>query len=1022
MEELPSAEICPQAWTLPQLFTVQVAKTPKALAVVYADIQLSYAELNRRANQLAHYLRANYQLQPDDLVGLCLQRSEYCLIAILGVLKAGAAYVPIDPADADKRICYVLQDIEAKVLLTDDDLKPRLKSLLSSQQNAALSQLVAIDNCAILELLQQQATTNPPLLINSTNLAYLIYTSGTTGRPKGVMIEHGSVINEVLYLVQQINAQGFAALLTASYAFDAAVEQMWLTWLSAGVLHLVSYSQLMDAEYIDAYIVKQQIQCLNTTPSYLSTLLPAGLNQLSWIILGGEALTFKLNTTARVYNTYGPTEATIVATSTEVYPDLPQCIGKAIANVSVYILADNLQRVPSGAIGEIYIGGSGIARGYFKQAELTAEKFIANPWQTVAEREQNKNSRLYKTGDLARYLADGNIEYIGRQDMQVKINGYRIELNEIEVALKSYSLKLASSLSYPLKQSVVLALMDPQEKTPAYLVAYYVATQQLDETAVMQYLATILPAYMLPRQLVQLTALPLMPSGKIERKALPIIAQQEIYLAPDTELALAICNIYATILGLNKVGMHCDFFAHGGNSILAIKLVTQLRCHLNLNATDIFKYKTPYALIKNLAATKRSLKSCLNAVVLEYHNPAAPVSEVTKPAVTKAAAAKPVGAGLIALTSPRVYAIKHILLTGASGFLGCNILAQLLKTTNYTIHLLIRAVDDSGAYQRIKQKYLYYFAANLDRYYGKRLFVLAADLKDANLLLSKSDYLRLTQLVDSVLHCAALVKHYGAAAEFYQANVQATRHLLEFSLQTRHKDFHFISTISVVTTAIVTSAVNSSGYAFSENDDTASLSGHTNIYVQSKFAAEMLVLAYRRRGITSSIYRVDSLAMISSNGKYQENLADNALYHILKTIFSLGMIYTQLAPQQISPVDQTAQAVVRLFDKQPNQIYHVCHHHLTDLVALLAINQSRIKQVTLEEFVAEVYLKAQDQQYSTLIELFMLHMQWLEDSFISHKAALSLCHKQTNAILTHLGFRWKKITPQQLFRQLLPDS
>ena len=587
-----------------QLFEEQTKKIPTQIAVVSQGIKLSYHELNVQANQLAHFLQQKYSLQGDDLIAICLDRSEQILIAILAVLKAGAAYVPLDPNNPDKRISYILQDTEAKAILANSPYQKKLVEIINYHQlNISLE---IIDSTELKNKLKIYPPTNVPSNILSNNLAYIIYTSGTTGTPKGVMIEHSSLINYTLDISQRFNVENNeSAILISEYIFDLGNTTLFPILINGGTIHIPSKEQATSHQFIFNYINYNDINWIKCTPLYFEFVI---LNldytlttSFKKIILGGEICSNSLKeyltnqTNVQVFNHYGPTETTIgCICNTDFKHGYNNIIGKPLANTVVFILDKFLNILPIGAMGELYIGGAGLARGYLNLTDLTLEKFIKNPFQTEIEKQTGKNSLLYKTGDLARYLPDGSIQYLGRNDLQVKVRGFRIELGEIENQL----------VKYPrIKQVIVLAREHHENKTH-YLVGYYVADNRLNENKILEYLSAQLPDYMVPNILVFLDKLPLTINGKLDRKALPDpeFNKTTEYIPPRNDLERKICEMYAEVLGLSEesIGIHDNFFRLGGNSILAIKLVSQMNkiifsdptFHLPpIQVIEIFKHK-----------------------------------------------------------------------------------------------------------------------------------------------------------------------------------------------------------------------------------------------------------------------------------------------------------------------------------------------------------------------------------------------------------------------------------------------
>ena len=559
----------PQDKCIHQLFESQVDLTPDAVAVVFENQQLTYSQLNCQANQLAHYLRS-HGVGADVLVGICVERSWEMIVGLLGILKAGGAYVPLDPEYPTERLTFMLADAQVSVLLTQQHLVEKLP------ENQAPVVCLDTDWLLICESSQESPITE----VQPGNLAYVIYTSGSTGTPKGVMLSHSNLCNHMSWMQATFPlTEKDKVLQKTPFGFDASVWEFYAPLLAGGQLLIAKPGGHTDSAYLLRLIAQQQVTIVQLVPSLLQMLLEQGgietCHSLKHVFCGGEVLPVALlegllsKLDVNLHNLYGPTETCIDATfcncQREIYTQIVP-IGRPISNTQIYILDQNLQALPVGVPGELHISGAGLARGYLNRPELTQEKFIANPFSTYP------GSRLYKTGDLARYLPNGNIEYLGRIDNQVKIRGFRIELAEIEAVLNQ-------------RDDVQVACVIAREDDPGNkrLVGYIVPSSQMTCTVseLPQFLKTKLPDYMVPNIFVILDSLPLTPNGKVDRRALPVPDLQgqgtDKYVAPRTPTEEILSLIWAQVLKLEQVGIHDNFFTFGGHSLLATQLVSRIR-------------------------------------------------------------------------------------------------------------------------------------------------------------------------------------------------------------------------------------------------------------------------------------------------------------------------------------------------------------------------------------------------------------------------------------------------------------
>jgi amino acid adenylation domain-containing protein len=541
--------------TVVELFEAQVNAAPANTAFVAGSTQLSYVTLNERANQLANYLRKTFEIQPGDIIAVKLKQSEWMLISILAILKSGAAFLPIDPELPEQRIAFIQQDSGCKLVMDEEALA-----------DFKLSR-------------SRYGTQNLPPVNKSSDLAYVIYTSGSTGTPKGVMVEHSSLINLCCWHNDNFEVSSAdRATLYAGVSFDASVWETFPYLLAGASLCVVPADIRLDVAAMSHYFEQNKVTISFLPTNIAEQFLETDNTSLRYLLTGGDRLTTTTRKAYQLVNNYGPTEATVVTTSIKIQAaKLNPPIGYPIANFQVYITGSDHELLPVGSIGEICIAGSGLARGYLNKPELTSEKFVPNPFRT---HNTLSGERMYKTGDLGRWLPDGSIEFAGRKDDQVKIRGYRIELVEVENALKT---------NENISAVAVVAKDGAQgEKT---LVAYLVGKEPLMAQDMRAHLKDLLPAYMIPEHFVQLPALPLNRHGKVDRKALPDpggleVSRKRDYTPARNETDQQLVEIWEEILGRTGISIHDSFYDLGGNSLKATRLVSRINKQFKLE-TDL---------------------------------------------------------------------------------------------------------------------------------------------------------------------------------------------------------------------------------------------------------------------------------------------------------------------------------------------------------------------------------------------------------------------------------------------------
>ncbi|WP_223278611.1 non-ribosomal peptide synthetase family protein, partial [Nostoc sp. 'Peltigera membranacea cyanobiont' 232] len=918
----------PQDKCIHQLFEEQVERTPDAVAVVFENQQLTYHELNCRANQLAHYLQS-LGVKADVLVGICVERSLEMVVGLLGILKAGGAYVPLDPEYPQERLSFMLENAQVSVLLTQQQLVDKL------QKHQA--QVVCLDTDW--HFISQFNQDNLIAEVQATNLVYVIYTSGSTGTPKGVLIAHKGLLNLVLWHQRTFKITTLdKATQLAGTGFDAAAWELW-PYLTAGAsIYLVKSEILASPVNLRDWLISHEI-----TIGFVPTPVTQELLSLEWttaglalryVLTGGDKLNQypPASLPFQVVNNYGPTENTVVTTSGVVVAKeqdrVSPSIGRPISNTHIYILDKYLQPVPIGVPGELHIGGAGLARGYLNRPELTQQKFIPNPFGrsrgaeeqggkgaeilpnpqspvpsdalslSLAQPLAEKCPRLYKTGDLARYLPDGSIEYLGRIDNQIKIRGFRIELGEIEAILSQHP---------GVRENVVVAREDiPGEKR---LVAYFVP--QLEQTPTTNdlriFLKEKLPQYMVPSAFVRLEFLPLTPNGKVDRKALPVPdsdnAQLAVsFVAPRTPVEKVLADIWANVLHLEQVGVLDNFFELGGHSLTTIRVMSQVNetFQINLPLRHLFTAPTVAELAGTIELTSGA-DSTVTANKITTVNLQAEVvlDETIKPGN---------------LVYQPVSEPSAIFLTGATGFVGAFLLAELLQQTQADIYCLVRAANFTAGKQRLQENLKAYLL--WEESFNSRIIPVLGDLSQPLFGLSDEQFHLMAGKIDLIYHNGALVNHLYPYALLKAANVRGTEEVLRLASQIKIKPVHFISTVSVFA---------SDEYfkleVVQENDPLEHSQGLPGGYAQSKWVAEKIVMMARDRGLPCSIYRLGRITWHSQTGVWNPN---DMLYRFIKSCIQLKSAPEMNSMVEITPVDYFTKALIHL-SQQPESLGKAFH-------------------------------------------------------------------------------------------------
>ncbi|MCT7664364.1 non-ribosomal peptide synthetase [Shinella kummerowiae] len=856
------------------LFEAHAARTPDATALVYAsgvDMQAqSYDTLNRRANQLAHMLRAK-GVGPETVVGIALDRGFDMIAAWLGVLKAGGAYLPLDPAYPAERLAYMLADSQAPLVLT--------------HQAMALPEEVTRINLDT-GWPQDAPEDNPDNISRAEHLAYVIYTSGSTGRPKGVLVEHAGLVNLTEDKIRCGDVRpGDCVLQFFSFSFDASIPELVMSLGAGARLLLLPAMEALPGPGLAEHMRKQGVSHITMTPSALLTLPAGDYPALRMVLVGGEAPTPELIErwgSGRLFiNAYGPTETTVNASMVACGNGNPvDATLWPAANKQLYVLDANMQPLPIGIPGELHIGGLGIARGYHGRPALTAERFVPDPFAR-----KDRPGVLYRTGDRACQLPDGRIRVLGRLDDQVKIRGYRIEPGEIEAML----------LTHPDIAAATVAIrdVDGEKRIVAYGVAK--AAGPAAATTIRSWLAERLPRFLVPDAFAWLDRLPLTVNGKVDMSALPLpdFSQDSGGRLPQGSTEEAIAAAFRDVLGIASVSAGDDFFNLGGHSLLATRLsaLARERYGLEIGVLDIFNAPTVEGLaarLENRSAGAPALDSLLRSDIR--------LDETIRPSATIPISDQP----------------RNVLLTGATGFLGAYLLHELLRDGGRQVWCLVRGEAGIGRLKASLGQYGLWRSAM-----AGRLHAVAGDLTKPGLGLSPSDYEDLVARIDSILHNGAEVHHLHPYERLRAANVEGTTEILRLACAGRGRPLHLVSSLSALPRNGIRTPIL-------ETDRIEAFSPPAGGYNRSKWVAEHLAEEARRRGVPVTIYRPGAISGDSETGAF--NGAD-ILCRLMQGYLRSGMAPEGDTALEMLPVDYVARAIVTLSDRPETsgQIFHLVH-------------------------------------------------------------------------------------------------
>lgn len=980
--EFNQTELPYEAKNVSALFEDQVIKSPDSIAVIFNDKSLTYSELNERANQLARFIQSK-GIKPNSIIGIMVNRSLEMVIGILGILKAGAAYLPIDPSYPLERIVYMLDQSHAQLTLTDED------ELEIPVDPNCMFVNISLNNQTIYS--GEKTNLKKDKNASPEDLAYVLFTSGSTGRPKGVMVPHRALCNLVNSIARNLNFKNQTIVSITTISFDIFFGDTILPLTQGMKVIIANEEEQTIPRYLFELVGKHKVEVLQATPSRMKLILSESqgiecLNGLSHLLITGEAFppqllpVLKSVTQAEIFNLYGPTETTVWSTMTNVTRSEKITIGKPIANTQIYILDDHFSPVSLNSVGEIYIAGDGVSLGYLHNPELTHERFLPDPFRP--------GQIMYRTGDLGRWLQNGEIECLGRNDNQVKIRGLRIEVEEIEACLLKHK---------AVKEAVVAVKEDKIGKK--HLIAYLTqeGKDRPSQEDLKSHILKSLPNYMVPAWFSWLEAIPLTPNGKIDRRSLPEPNEvdfkqfEHAYSAPANETEGKLAKLWAEALELERVGIDDNLFLLGGDSLTILEIMSgALAYEWKLTAQDF--YECP---------TIRQLSSKIEGKIQEENkekdnfifSKVKPLEIVIKPMNT-----------------------GNVLLTGATGFLGIHLLYELLVQTDIDIYCLVRG---DQAKLRLDELLNFYFPA-LSEALKNRIFVVRGDISLNQFGLSNELYEDLGQKVKTIIHCGALVKHYGNYNEFEKINVLGTQEVINFCLKFNTKLNH-ISTISISGDFLADQTKNNT--VFSEEDFYIGQDYKANVYIRSKFEAENLIFKAETKGLEATIFRVGIVTGRYLDGKFQHNIEQNAFYRKIKSLASLRVIPESFLDQSIefTPVDFCARGILNIIkvNQTTGLVFHMFNHQKIRAIELINfLRELNIPVQTMTNIDFDAYIARLSQTKEGKEKLSGLVTDLSVNKRLNYNNAVMVNSTFTINYLKQTGFEWPEVAAEYLMKVL----
>lgn len=981
--------------TVSDLIEEQVHNHPDEIAVICENKTLTYKQLNEKANSLANYLIKN-GVHSNDIVAIMTNRSFETIVSMLAIMKAGGAFLNIDPTYPLDRTKYYISSCKAQYVLTQKELKEIVKEIPNCVE-------IDLENNPIYETNKE----NPKVHKNMEDLSYIIYTSGSTGLPKGVMLNQVGFTNMAKAMTRALDylrdGKHHTLLSVTSTPFDIFVYEIIVSLTHGLSIVMANNAEHRNPKLLDTLIKQHNVDVMTVTPSLMKILYDnrepdSSLKLVKNMVFGGEPLPEKfvkdlkaLADDITVFNIYGPSEITILSNVQNLNGETEITTGPPTMNTQMHILDKNMQPVPIGVVGEIYISGIQVGVGYLGNPELTNKRFLPNKFGS---------GRMYRSGDIGRWTFDGKIQCLGRVDHQIKLRGLRIELGEIENKMEQIPGVSAAIVN---KFNI-----DSRE----FLCGYYVTdgSKEVKESEVKSYIKKYLPPYMVPSYIIHLDEMPYTINRKIDRKALPVPSLNKSFKEADpnqfTDNEAKLLQIWKNILHIENISVDDNFFDIGGDSISAIKMqIEALKYDFNFEYADIFNHPT----IKELSAKFRKDKSS-DIYKYDYSKINTVLSRNT----------------LDCISTIKNFDVKNILLIGSTGFLGIHILEAFLRNTNGEIYCLIRPKDNLNPEVRLKEKLDFYFGKDFWIKNKNRIHVIQGDIIYENLSLSDKDLQLLKNNITTVINSGALVKHYGQSQLFNDINVKGTQNIVDFCKKLNKRLLH-ISTISVSGNgekdeAIIENAENINKKKVFRESSLYIDQKISGVYTITKYKAEMIVLNAIFDGLDAQILRMGNITNRYSDGCFQQNANENAFAKRLKSFIELGYYpeYLKYHALELGPVDLCSEAIIKILQHNSNcNVLHIYNPNLLAISLLL----STLKKLNYK------LIPASDKEMSNIISNIIINDSKNDilsgiihdldsDKNLIYTTNVRVEYQLSELYLKNIGFLWKNIDETYIIKYM----